>query len=139
MPTLAGICLGFGIYTVFLQAVNYIIDAYLVFAASAVAANTVVRSIFGAIFPLWASYMFDGKLFLQHTATSAQELLTLTDAPGLGIRYSMTFLGCFAALFMPMPFILYRYGDRIRARSKFAPTPQVDKEGGRTEDASTNV
>ena len=34
VPTLAGLFLGFGIYTVFLQCLNYIIDAYLMFAAS---------------------------------------------------------------------------------------------------------
>ena len=63
----------FGIYTVFLQCLNYIIgkswlyramvgmesanrspDSYLMFAASAIAANTIMRSLFGAIFPLFA-------------------------------------------------------------------------------------
>lgn len=39
---------------------NYIIDAYLMFAASAIAANTIMRSIFGAVFPLFAYYMFEG-------------------------------------------------------------------------------
>lgn len=34
VPTLSGLFLGFGIYTVFLQCLNYIIDAYLMFAAS---------------------------------------------------------------------------------------------------------
>lgn len=54
MPTCAGLLLGFGIYTVFLQSLNYIIDAYLMFAASAIAANTIMRSLFGAVFPLFA-------------------------------------------------------------------------------------
>lgn len=62
MPTLAGLCLGFGIYTVFMGCLNYIIDAYLMFAASAIAANTIMRSIFGAVFPLFAYYMFEGML-----------------------------------------------------------------------------
>lgn len=60
VPTLAGLCIGFGMFTVFLQCVNYIIDAYLSFSASAVAANTIMRSLFGAVFPLFATYMFDG-------------------------------------------------------------------------------
>lgn len=30
------------------------------FAASAIAANTIMRSIFGAVFPLFATYMFQG-------------------------------------------------------------------------------
>ena len=54
VPTLAGIFIGFGIYSVFLQCLNYIIDSYLMFSASAIAANTIMRSLFGAVFPLFA-------------------------------------------------------------------------------------
>jgi hypothetical protein len=43
---------------------NYIIDVYLWSAASALAATTVCRSIFGAGFPLFATQMFD-KLGVQ--------------------------------------------------------------------------
>lgn len=52
VPCLSGLFTGFGIFCVFLQCLNYIIDAYLMFAASAIAANTFMRSLFGAIFPL---------------------------------------------------------------------------------------
>ena len=45
----------------FLQLLNYIVDSYLMFAASAIAANTFMRSLFGAVFPLFAYYMFEGK------------------------------------------------------------------------------
>ena len=41
VPTLAGVFLGFGIYTVFIQCLNYVIDAYLMFAASVSAAALV--------------------------------------------------------------------------------------------------
>lgn len=50
VPTLSGLLTGAGIMTIFLQALNYIIDAYLVVAASAIAANTFLRSFFGAGF-----------------------------------------------------------------------------------------
>lgn len=60
-PTAAGVFLGFGIYTVFLQLLNYIIDSYLTFAASAIAANTFLRSLFGAVFPLFATQMYNGE------------------------------------------------------------------------------
>nr|POF26335.1 putative transporter [Quercus suber] len=106
VPSLAGLALGFGIYTVFLQCLNYIIDAYLMFAASAIAANTIMRSLFGAVFPLFATYMFEG----------------------IGINWGLTLLGCVAALFIPMPFILYFFGKRIRAKSKFAPAPDIEQE-----------
>ena len=47
---------------------------------------------------------------------------------GMGIEWAMTFLGCVAALFIPMPFILYKYGKSIRARSKFAPAPDIEQD-----------
>jgi len=45
---LSGIPIGFGVYLIFLQGLNYIVDVYLMFANSAIAANTFLRSLFGA-------------------------------------------------------------------------------------------
>ncbi|KAK5105807.1 hypothetical protein LTR62_002130 [Meristemomyces frigidus] len=112
----AGLFIGFGIYAVFLQCLNYIIDSYLMFAASAIAANTIMRSMFGAIFPLFATYMFDG----------------------IGINWGMTLLGCVAALFIPVPFILYTKGKSIRAKSKFAPAPDIEQDRRRDEESRNN-
>lgn len=36
---------------------QYLVDAYLMFAASAIAANTFLRSLAGAGFPLFATYV----------------------------------------------------------------------------------
>lgn len=83
------------------------------FAASAIAANTIMRSLFGAIFPLFATYMFDG----------------------MGINYGMTLLGCVAALFIPMPFLFYFKGKTIRAKSKFAPAPDIEQDKRRDEES----
>ncbi|KAF8854646.1 MFS general substrate transporter [Acephala macrosclerotiorum] len=58
VPTLSGLLTGAGIMTIFLQALNYLIDAYLMVAASSIAANTFLRSFFGAGFPLFATQMF---------------------------------------------------------------------------------
>lgn len=57
VPTASGLLTGFGLLTIFLQCMNYIVDAYLVFAASALAANSIMRSTAGGGFPLFASYM----------------------------------------------------------------------------------
>lgn len=99
VPTLSGLFTGFGIYTIFVQFLNYIVDAYLMFAASAIAGNTFMRSIFGAAFPLFATYMYEG----------------------IGIQWGNTFLGCLAAVMIPMPVLFFLYGHRIRERSKMAP------------------
>ncbi|KAK4543722.1 hypothetical protein LTR36_005367 [Oleoguttula mirabilis] len=58
-PTLSGLFTGFGIMSIFLQCLNYLIDSYLMFAASAIAANTFLRSLCGAVFPLFATYMYE--------------------------------------------------------------------------------
>ncbi|KAG4217855.1 hypothetical protein PC116_g33665 [Phytophthora cactorum] len=84
---------------IFLQALNYLVDAYLMFAASAIAGNTFLRSLCGAGFPLFATYMFNG----------------------LGIQWAATLLGCVAAILVPIPVLFYLYGHKIRAKSKFAP------------------
>jgi DHA1 family multidrug resistance protein-like MFS transporter len=39
---------------------NYIIDSYLMFAASAIAGNTMLRSLCGFAFPMFATQMFNG-------------------------------------------------------------------------------
>jgi MFS transporter, DHA1 family, multidrug resistance protein len=58
-PVFAGLFIGFGIFSIFLSLLNYIVDAYLMFSASALAANTFMRSLCAGIFPLFATYMFD--------------------------------------------------------------------------------
>ncbi|KAK4144048.1 major facilitator superfamily domain-containing protein [Dichotomopilus funicola] len=100
VPTLSGLLTGFGLASIFLQALNYLVDAYLMFAASAIAANTFLRSLAGAGFPLFSRYMFQG----------------------LGIQWASTLLGCVAAVLVPIPIVFWMYGHRIRARSSYAPT-----------------
>lgn len=47
---------------------------------------------------------------------------------GIGINWGNTLLGCVAALFIPMPFVFYFFGKKIRARSKFAPAPDIEQD-----------
>jgi len=54
---------------------------------------------------------------------------------GIGINWGMTLLGCVAALFIPMPFIFYIYGKRIRMKSKFAPALDIKQDQRRDEEA----
>lgn len=100
VPTLSGLFTGFGIMSIFLQCLNYLIDAYLMFAASAIAANTFLRSLCGAGFPLFATYMIEG----------------------MGVQWAGTLLGCVAFCLVPLPIVFYIRGAKIRQNSKFAPT-----------------
>lgn len=94
----AGAPFGFGMVLVFLSIMNYLIDAYLIFAASVLAANAVLRSLFGAAFPLFTTYMY--KDLGIHWASSVPAFLAL---------------GC-----VPFPFLFYKFGPQIRLRCKYA-------------------
>ena len=102
-PLTAGGGLGFATIWIFLALFNYIIDAYLFVAASALAANTVVRSVFGASFPLFATQMFES----------------------LNPRWASTLLGLVAVVLAPLPFVLRKYGPTLRRKSKYAPNLPV--------------
>ena len=47
----AGVPFGMGLVLVFISVFNYLIDSYTLYAASVLAANSILRSIFGCIFP----------------------------------------------------------------------------------------
>lgn len=95
----AGIPTGLGIIVIFLQGLNYLIDVYLMFANSAFAANTLLRSIFGAAFPLFASQMFTK----------------------LGVDWAGSVLAFITVAMAPVPILFYIYGPKIRAMSKYSP------------------
>ncbi|KAL8942855.1 MAG: hypothetical protein Q9211_001218 [Gyalolechia sp. 1 TL-2023] len=107
VPTLSGLLTGFGLLSIFLQSLNYLVDAYLMFAASAIAANTFLRSLAGAVFPLFSTYMFRA----------------------MGVNWAGSLLGFVALALVPIPVVFYKFGPRIRARSKFAPTMPKNAPG----------
>ncbi|KAL2112244.1 hypothetical protein VUR80DRAFT_8199 [Thermomyces stellatus] len=94
----AGVPFGFGMVLTFLSVMNYLIDSYTIFAASVLAANSVLRSLFGAAFPLFTSYMYDD----------------------LGIHWASSIPAFLAVACVPFPFLFYKYGHVIRERCKFA-------------------
>ena len=98
VPTIGGAFVGLGLLLIFLPCFNYIIDCYLFFAASALAGNTFMRSVFGGVFPLFSYQMF----------------------VKMQIKYAGTLLGCVAAVLIPVPILFYKYGHIIRKRSSYA-------------------
>lgn len=98
VPTLSGLMTGFGLIVIFIPSINYIVDCYLVFAASAVAGNTFLRCSFGCAFPLFAEFMFNA----------------------LGTNWSGLLLGLFSLLLIIFPVCFIKYGSKIRSKSKYA-------------------
>ena len=76
---------------------TYLVDAFTLHAASAMAANTVLRSIFGGILPLAGLSMYDK----------------------LGLGWGNSLLGFIGIAMIPVPIIFKIYGERIRTNPRF--------------------
>ncbi|KAI0384835.1 major facilitator superfamily transporter [Hypomontagnella monticulosa] len=97
VPMLAGIPFGGGFMLIFMALLNYITDAYEIFAASANAAASSCRSVFAVVLPLATTPMFRR----------------------LGISGACSLLGGLSLIMCVIPFIFIWKGEEIRARSKF--------------------
>lgn len=87
-----------GAFLLFNSVLNYLGDAYPEYTASVFAGNDFIRSSFGAGFPLFANAMYRR----------------------LGTQWASSLLGFLSIAFIPIPFVLYFYGERIRKASKRA-------------------
>lgn len=76
---------------------TYLVDAYSTYAASAMAANTVFRSLAGALLPLAGPKMYER----------------------LGLGWGNSLLGFIALALCPLPVVFYVYGERIRKSKLF--------------------
>ncbi|KAL4919797.1 putative MFS transporter [Aspergillus aurantiobrunneus] len=108
---MAGIPFGFGLIFMFLGITSYLTDCYGTFGASALAANAVLRSIFGAVFPLFATNMYQS----------------------LGVPWATSVLAFVSLMMAPLPWVFYHFGPRIRARSKYHLKTRDDFLSGDTE------
>lgn len=76
---------------------TYLVDAFTIYAASAMAANTVFRSLAGAILPLAGPKMYEA----------------------LGLGWGNSLLGFIALALCPLPIIFWVFGERIRTSKMF--------------------
>jgi hypothetical protein len=70
----------------------YIVDAYTIFAASGLAATTIMRSVMAAVLPLAAPKMY----------------------AALGIGWGNSLLAFLALACVPIPFFILKYGEKMR-------------------------
>ncbi|KAJ1323414.1 MFS transporter DHA1 family multidrug resistance protein [Microdochium nivale] len=85
---------GFGLVGVFMPLTTYLIDCYPMYASSAIAANTVLRSLVGAFLPLAGSPMY----------------------ASLGLGWGSSLLGFLSVAMIPLPLLFYRFGGQLRKR-----------------------
>ncbi len=98
MPIIGSAFFSIGALVLFNSVLKYLGDAYPDYPASMLAGNNLMRSSFGAGFPLFASAMYYR----------------------LGVGWASSLLGVLSIAFIPIPFALYFYGGRIRKASKRA-------------------
>ncbi|KAF2087706.1 MFS general substrate transporter [Saccharata proteae CBS 121410] len=106
LPILAGVPFGAGNCAVFIYAQNYLTHSYGIYAASALAGNSVLRSIMGGTLPLAGTKMY----------------------AAMGPHWAGTLLGLMELGLAPVPFVFYKYGDRIRRKSRLISEMRRDME-----------
>lgn len=100
-PILASLPIGFGIIGIFLSAYMYIIDSYEMYAASALTFVALVR----------------------YFAAGGMTVVGVPMYKNLGPRYALTILACISAAVVPIPYALFRWGPKVREKSKYAVSP----------------
>ncbi|KAH8907819.1 MFS transporter [Coniochaeta sp. PMI_546] len=98
VPIIGAMFFSCGLVMVFISLMSYVVDSYVVYAASVLAANSVLRSLFGTAFPLFTTRMYE-KLGNQWASSIPAFLV----------------LGC-----LPFPFLFHKYGPQIRSKCKYA-------------------
>ncbi|KAH8800492.1 major facilitator superfamily domain-containing protein [Xylogone sp. PMI_703] len=100
-PVVATMLFSFGNLCVFVSSMTYLIDSYGPrYGASATSANGFLRYIFAAAFPLFAIQMYDK----------------------LGIDWATSLLGFISICLLPIPWILFKWGPKIREKSAYTIT-----------------
>ncbi|KAK4174595.1 major facilitator superfamily domain-containing protein [Triangularia setosa] len=98
VPLIGSGVFGLGMSFAFTGVFTFLVAAYPRYAASALASNALVRCSFAAAFPLFGYQMYEA----------------------LGFQWATGLLAFITLALLPFPYIFFRYGKRIRQRSRFA-------------------
>lgn len=98
VPIIGTAFVGIGLLATFMPIQTYLVDAFTIYAASAIAANTVLRSLVGALLPLAGRKMYQT----------------------LGLGWGNSLLAFIALAMCPIPWVFWRYGERIRKSERFS-------------------
>lgn len=98
VPIIASAIFGLSIYAIILGILNYVVDSYQTYSASALAGVILVRNVTGFGFPLFASQMYKK----------------------LGLEWASSLLGFLGILLIPIPFLFFYKGEAMRMKSPWA-------------------
>ena len=97
VPIIGTSLVGIGLLATFMPIQTYLVDAFTIYAASAVAASTILRSLLGALLPLAGRKMYQT----------------------LGLGWGNSLLAFIALAMCPISWIFFRYGEKIRTSPRF--------------------
>ena len=97
VPIMGTFFVGLAMITIFMPLGTYFVDAFTRYAASAMAANTVLRSLGGGLLPLAGRKMFIA----------------------LGLGWGNSLLAFISIALLPMVWFFIKYGERIRTHPRF--------------------
>ena len=97
VPVIGLAICGFSVATTLIPAFSYLVHAFGIYSASAIAAIITLRCLTGVLLPLAGPALYQR----------------------LGQGLGNTVLAAIAACFLPIPFIILLRGERIRSRSNF--------------------
>ncbi|GAP92182.2 putative drug proton antiporter yhk8 [Rosellinia necatrix] len=97
LPIIGSGIFGCGTLLVFNGIFTFLVDTYPLYAASALAANSFLRCTFAASFPLFGKQLYQG----------------------IGYQWASSLLAFITLGLMPLPYVFFHYGKRLRQRSRF--------------------
>lgn len=97
LPLLGSFLTGLATILCFQTILVYLVDAFIPYSASATACAVLVRSVLAAIFPLFAQQLYEA----------------------LGFGWGSSLLAFISMAGIPVPIILFIYGERLRNKYKF--------------------
>jgi DHA1 family multidrug resistance protein-like MFS transporter len=91
------ILFGYSLTAIFVSSYSYIINIYGTWSSSALGSVNMARYLVAAGMVVAARPMYQG----------------------VGVHWSLTFLGCLGVVCLPVPWLIYRYGKTLREKSEF--------------------
>ncbi|KAI9646433.1 hypothetical protein NHQ30_004425 [Ciborinia camelliae] len=110
-PAFALAPIAMGIFFIFESTYSYTADCYGENSSSAIAGQGLMRNALGAVAPLFASQFFHK----------------------VGSQYAGLILAIAGTALTLIPFVMFKYGHLLRARSRLASTPQAEDQKEKTD------
>lgn len=97
-PICASVLFGYGLICIFMSAYMYIIDSYGTYSASALTFVT----------------------FTRYLTAGGMTVVGIPFYENVGTHWTLTIMACISLLMVPVPYVFYKWGHHVRARSRYA-------------------